>query len=112
MGMEDKNVYYINLFPYVHYLEWNIMIDRFWDDFKHNISESITKEFFKSQMLTCINRYNVNVERKSSDEYDAEKVVSMRIIEHLKEFFSDELKHNTPRRKEEPKNKTRRKKKI
>lgn len=112
MGMEDKNVYYINLFPYVHYLEWQVMIDRFWNDFKNNINESITKEYFQSQMLTCINKYNVSVERKSNDEYDAEKVVSMRIIEHLKEFFSDNSKKYTPRRKEEPKNKTRRKKNI
>ena len=38
-------------------------------------------------MMTCINNYNIRVERKNEDEYDAEKVVSMKIIEHLKEFF-------------------------
>lgn len=112
MGMEDKNVYYINLFPYVHHLEWHNMIDRFWDDFKDVIDDSITKSYFTSQMMTCINKYNISVERKNEDEYEAEKVVSMRIIKHLKEFFSDDLKHNTPRRKEESKRKTRRKKKI
>jgi hypothetical protein len=108
MGMEDKNVYYINLFPYVHYLEWTVMLDRFWDAFHDKLDPSFTKEFFNSQMLSCINYYNVSVIRKNQDEYEAEKVVSMKIIKHLKEFFSDGSKY-TLRRKEEPKRKTRRK---
>ena len=111
MGMEDKNVYYINLFPYVHYLEWNIMLERFWHQFKDEIDDSITKSYFTSQMLTCINNYNISVERKNYEEYDAEKVVSMRIIKHLKEFFSDDS-NITPRRKQDPKNKTRRKRSL
>lgn len=105
MGMEDKNVYYINLFPYVYHLEWNVMIDKFWEEFKNELDTSITKDFFTSKIMACINRYNVSIEEKSKEEYDAEMVVSMRIIKHLKEFFSDVPNHYTRGRKL-PNNKT------
>ena len=87
--MEDKNVYYVNLFPYIYYLEWTDMIDRFWPAFKHELDDSFTKEQFTSRMMDSINRYNINIETKNPDEYDAESVVSMAIMKHLKEFFSD-----------------------
>ena len=113
MGMEDKNVYYVNLFPYIYYLEWTDMIDRFWPAFKHELDDSFTKEDFTSRMMDSINRYNINVETKNPDEYDAESVVSMAIMKHLKEFFSD-VSNRTLRQNDDNKknnNKTRKKKK-
>ena len=102
MGMEDKNVYYVNLFPYIYYLEWNEMINRFWSAFHRDLNGSFTKEKFTSQMMDNINRYNIDIEKKNPDEYDAELVVSMAIIKHLKEFFSD-VSNKTRRRKEDKK---------
>lgn len=110
MGMEDKNVYYINLFPYVNYLDWDIMIDRYWNKFDKKLSFLFSKDKFKSKMLSYINTYNINIEKKNQDEYDAEKVVSMKIIKHLKEFFID-VPNKTPKKKH-IQNKTKRRKKI
>jgi len=113
MGMEDKNVYYVNLFPYIYYLEWNEMINRFWSAFHRDLNGSFTKEKFTSRMMYNINRYNIDIEKKNPDEYDAELVVSMAIIKHLKEFFSD-VSNKTHRRKENKKehNRTKKNKKI
>jgi len=110
MGMEDKNVYYINLFPYVHHLNWNDMIDRYWSEFNTNLEKPFSKDKFKTQMLNCIELYNVSVERKNQDEYEAEKVVSIKLIKHLKEFFAN-VPNKTPKRREKH-NKTKRRKKI
>lgn len=97
MGMEDKNVYYINLFPYVHHLEWSVMINRFWDEFSNSFDASLTKKYFTSQMMECIHRYNISQEPKNDDEYAVESVISLKILNHLKDFFSNA--HNkTPRR--------------
>ena len=109
MGMEDKNVYYINLFPYVHYLDWNVMIDRFWSEFGKDIENTYSKKYFTSQMMACISRYNISVEKKKPDEYDAEMVVSMRIIKHLKEFFSDDQNNKKTKSRKLPNNKTKKK---
>lgn len=98
MGMEDKNVYYINIFPYVYDLPWDIMIDRFWKKYKNNSRLSdFSEEVFKRKMTKYINNYNVKPKIKSQDEYEAEKVVSMQIITHLKEFFSTS-RNRTPKR--------------
>jgi len=88
MGMEDNNVYYLNLFPYVHYLAWDIMNERFWDTFSYKINMS--KKQFISLMMEYINKYNINVVHKNPDEYAAEPVISKTIINHMSDFFSDE----------------------
>lgn len=106
MGMENKNVYYINIFPYVYHIPWNEMINRYLNKFQ---IESLTKEQFENKMMVCINKYNINNNTKNKIEFEAEHVISLKLITHLKEFFI-----NVPNKsiKKKNNNKKTKKKKI
>jgi hypothetical protein len=86
MKMEDKNVYYINVFPYIFDLPWNIMIERFANKFKKII---INKNIFEKNMISSLNKYNITLSSKSFVEHEAEHVIGLKIISHLKDFFKD-----------------------
>ena len=92
-GMMNKNVYYINLKPYIYDLPLQEITQRFvnsnvgknlllhnkLNDFKHFINE----EF---------GLYNYVINEKQQEEYDIDEIIRKQILIHLNNFFNKLLK--------------------
>lgn len=85
-NMSNELIYYINVRPYIHDLDFNEMINRFIDS---EIIESMNLEEteFKEFIETYMNRYNYIYVQKSSDSQMIDEIVSKKILEHLHVFF-------------------------
>jgi hypothetical protein len=104
--MVNDNIYYINIKPYYHDLQFNNMINRFKEsdvgkkiingdlDFDRNIMEDI-----KLYKYECID--------KDSKEYEVDKILGKHIITHLQEFFNKTKKNKSIRHNILKNNKTR-----
>jgi hypothetical protein len=89
-GMTNKSVYYINIKPYLHDLNFDEILKRFIDS---RIGEKIIKEDvdFKSHMLNEFKAYNFKCIDKNDDEYDIDKILGKQIMTHLQTFFDTSL---------------------
>ena len=86
-GMKHENVYYINLKPYEHDLEFEEMITRF---LSSSLSNDIieNKDDFKTVVISELNKYNYSVVVKNPHEYDVDFILGKQILSHLKFFFT------------------------
>jgi len=110
--MSNDNVYYINIKPYVHSLPFEMMIDRFCNNSDRLLNYKIDdcKEF-KEFMLSMMKNYVYQENDKSDDELQVDKVLTKKILEHLKYFFNKPInKVYTRKNKEKNKNKEKHKK--
>jgi len=82
--MNNDNVYYINVKPYTHDLDFNIMIERF---FTLNLIEPTNKNECKQILLEFLNSYNYIFVEKSKEAQNIDIIVSKKILEHLHIFF-------------------------
>jgi hypothetical protein len=85
--MKNDNIYYINVKPYTHDLDFNDMINRFLNsgiliDDPTSCREHIL-EFMKS--------YNYIYVGKTEPAQEVDKVVSKKIIQHLHTFFKTKI---------------------
>ena len=93
--MANKNVYYINIKPYVHDLRFETMIQRF---LTSNLGKKLITEKddnnikFMNSMMKEFKRYNFFVKHKDENENEVDKILSKEILTHLQEFFSKSLK--------------------
>jgi hypothetical protein len=94
--MAHKNVYYINIKPYVHDLKFETMIMRFLSSNlgKKLIEKDETLKFMTS-MMSEFKRFNFIVKNKDEDEYEIDKILSKEILTHLHEFFNKSLKNKS-----------------
>jgi hypothetical protein len=97
--MNNDNVYYINLKPYVFTISFSEMADRYYDLNNYSLKKEISKISFNSIITNYMNRYNITIKEKSLDEMNAEKVLSKQILIHLEEFFKKKKLHSTTKRK-------------
>lgn len=95
-GMEHDKVYYINVKPYVHSIEYTDMIKRYLSSKLGNKIKN--KTLFMKKMTDKINKYNYHPPVKSQDELAIDNIIGKKILQHLKQFF---FEHNnkTIRRK-------------
>jgi len=97
-GMATKNIYYINIKPYVYNLSFNEMYKRFLNSV---IGKSIientqtTNEEFIDFMNKNIKKYNFKIIEKMEDEYEIDKILSKKIMQHLEIFFKKTNKNKT-----------------
>ena len=91
--MSHKNVYYINIKPYIYDLEFDILIDRF---IKSPLRTSLIKDIdidnFKAQMMKNIKLFNFETLEKNDKEYEVDKILSKQILSHLHDFFNKPTK--------------------
>ena len=80
--MKNSNVYYVNIKPYIHNLEFERMIDRFNNSQWYiclgtpiDINDIIIKHMSKLVLY------------KNKHDYDIDKIISKQIIYHLQTFF-------------------------
>jgi hypothetical protein len=95
--MNHENVYYINLKPYVFSMPYQEMAERYFEKEKKNIPEK--KEIFVKKIVDYMNKYNFNINPKSNEEKEVEKVITKQIMIHLEDFFKKKKSHNTKKRK-------------
>jgi hypothetical protein len=104
-GMNNDNIYYINIKPYTHDLTFDLMITRFVESgilpFNTNSIDAIT---CREYILTYMKRYNYSYVEKNKISQSIDKVLSKTIMRHLRIFF--ENKNNNTKKHKRVKNKT------
>jgi hypothetical protein len=103
--MTHDNIYYINIKPYYHDLEFNEMLLRFKNS---KIGKKIIDDEndFDILMNEHINLFRYDVVKKSESEYDIDKILGKHIISHLQLFFNNSKKNKTIKNRFNKKNKT------
>jgi hypothetical protein len=112
--MSHKNVYYINIKPYVFDLQYSNIIKRF-EESKIGNKLIQNKSLFQNKIIIYMNDYNYSFLLKPKEEYVVDKILSKQIIIHLQNFFNKSFK-NTHTKKNiksnRKKNKTYKKDKV
>lgn len=82
--MEEDNVYYIHVKPYKYSLSSNILIERF-------LFSNLSNDIPNKEQFTDFMKKNLpsNISNKSNDEQEIDTIVSKKMLEHIKEFFSN-----------------------
>ena len=89
--MSHKNVYYINIKPYTHDLDFDVIVERFLKcDFCKNLIKNIDN--FKTQMMKDFKLFNFEILEKNNEEYEVDKILSKQILSHLHDFFNKTTK--------------------
>jgi len=86
-NMNKKNIFYINVKPYIYELTFDEMIERFIHSGicqENIVNNNIFRDFMKKNM----NMYNFDVIEKKEDDYALDKILSKKIIHHIKYFFN------------------------
>lgn len=105
-GMDNENIYYINVKPYKYDINFTEIINRIINSNKININDEI---FFREKISKILNKYHYTPQYKHPKEYYIDGIISKRIIHLLKDFFK-ENKNKTKKNKNNI-NKTRKNKK-
>jgi hypothetical protein len=86
--MSADNVYYIHIKPYKFDVSYEEMMKRVLLSpyFKKYIEDG---DDFKAKMLTTFAEFNYVETKKSRKEYEMDRIVGKKILEHLKLFFKD-----------------------
>lgn len=107
--MTHDNIYYINVKPYYHDLNFDYMINRFEEsDEGHKILGNDANDF-KELMLIDFRRFKYNIVEKDKQEYEIDKIVGKQIILHLQDFFNKSKKNKTLKNVSYKNNKTQKK---
>jgi hypothetical protein len=94
--MANDNIYYINVKPYYHDLQFDYMIKKLKESQIGKILINNDKEF-EEKMNEQLNLYKYNCINKDSKEYEIDKILGKHIISHLQEFFNKSKKNKTLR---------------
>ena len=82
--MSNEKIYYINLKPYVHDLDFDDMISRF---IKSDILGPEDPTSCKAFMLTFLKKFNYIYVSKTAETQQVDKILSKKILQHLQLFF-------------------------
>jgi len=84
--MENENVYYINIKPYIYDLEFNTIINRF---IKSNLLVQVltNKQDFITYCKQFMKKYVYTYKEKSKVEQEIDIILSKKIMTHLHDFF-------------------------
>ena len=82
--MSNDKIYYINLKPYVHDLEFNDMISRL---IKSDILGQDDPTLCKAFILTFLKKFNYIYVSKTDESQQVDKILSKKILQHIQIFF-------------------------
>jgi hypothetical protein len=109
--MSHKNVYYINVKPYIHDLPFETIISRFVEsDLGKKMTEKINKSEFETNILKYLNNFSYTYTEKLNEEQELDKIISKQIMIHLQHFFNYSIKNKKTKNKNNNKNNKTRKK--
>lgn len=92
--MANDNIYYINVKPYYHDLQFDYMLQKFMESEvgKKIIDSSLD---FTEQMMKNIKLYKYECINKDSHEYEVDKILGKHIVTHLQQFFNKSRRNKT-----------------
>ena len=96
--MANDNIYYINVKPYYHDLQFDYMLDKFSKSYIGKKVINNDEDFIKI-MTQQINLYNYVCIDKEINEYEMDTIVGKQIIKHLQDFFNKTKKNKTIKNK-------------
>ena len=98
--MKHSNVFYINVKPYTYSYEFNDMAEMYYNKFSSKLTHQTDLEMFKKHIHDFMSDYNYDVITKDENELKVDKVISKKLIQHLKNFLStsDKTKKNKQKR--------------
>jgi hypothetical protein len=99
--MANDQVYYINVKPYIHDLDFRVMIQRFLDSkiLLIHFFKKDSREGFETKMNRIFIPYDYFVMPKTVEETNIDKIVSKQILIHLQEFFEQSRPRNNKLKK-------------
>ena len=99
--MANDQVYYINVKPYIHDLDFGVIIQRFWDSkiLSTHLFKKESREEFETKMNRIFILYDYFVMPKTAEETNIDKIVSKQILIHLQEFFERSRPRNNKLKK-------------
>jgi hypothetical protein len=104
-GMNTDEVYYIKIKPYVYDLDFDSMIERFIkspaskkliSDKKETETEREKEKSFSEFMKENMNNYEFAYIEKNKEEYEIDKIVAKKTMNHLHFFFNKNKKRTSP----------------
>lgn len=101
-GMKHDNIYYINVKPYVHDLPFQEIAERL--SKSGIISDAPTS--MKDEIVKYLKSYNYTYVGKTRVEHEVDKILSKKILHHLRIFFEKKPKLVLTRRNVQRKNRT------
>jgi len=106
--MANDNIYYINIKPYYHDLQFDYMLDKFVksDAGKRLLTTSEMQVEFTDIMNKHIKLYRYKCLDKDLKEYEIDKILGKQILNHLHEFFNKSKKNITLKNRGKRKNRT------
>ena len=91
--MKNENIYYINVKPYVHDLEFGTMIQRCLNG--HVLGDDVDPTSCSTFILDFLKKYHYNYVGKTQIAKNVDNALSKKILEHLHIFFKQKQKPNT-----------------
>lgn len=83
--MEHDNVFYINIKPYTHSLQYKEMAERYYNLYRNELSDTENK--FVNNILQYMSLYHYTVINKTQEDIDIDTIISKQILFYLKDFF-------------------------
>jgi hypothetical protein len=102
--MANDNIYYINVKPYYHDLEFEYIIKTFKES-EIGIKLINNDIDFDNTIMEQIQKYKYKCIHKNPKEYELDKIIGKQIINHLQEFFSISKKNKTIKNRNKFRNK-------
>jgi hypothetical protein len=96
--MNYENVYYIKVKPYTHDLEFDAMIQRFINSnapLSRKIIENFNNDDFVGFMKENMKKFEFIYTEKDDKEFEIDKIVTKKIMEHLDLFFKKKLREQS-----------------
>lgn len=88
--MSNEKIYYINVKPYIHDLDFNEMITRMQNS--EILSEKVDDPTYcREFILTFMKRYNYIYVAKNNETQNVDKIISKKILQNLHTFFQMKL---------------------
>ena len=89
-NMQEDNVYYIKVRPYIYDLPYETMIRRFLESAvgKQYLINSTLQSSFKNYVIAFMTQFEFLSAKKSKEEYEIDKIVTKKTMVHLQTFFA------------------------
>jgi hypothetical protein len=104
--MNNHNVYYIKLKPYIYNLSFETLIQRF---ISSEIGKTIIKDgaydYFSDFIKNYMSNYDFIYNNKTQEDYEIDKIITKKTMTHLQNFFSKKYLQPTTKSNKAIKNK-------
>lgn len=97
-GMEHNNIYYINVKPYFHDIQFSVMLDRLCNsNYGINLiaDTNTDKNEFREKMMAHIQQYHYDCVEKNEKENEIDTIIGKHIVTHLHAFFDKPKRNKT-----------------